>query len=216
MEQLRGRNALVTGAAGGLGHYIADALVSEGVNLALSDLPSSPVDDLITELRPRGVLVESVPADLSETNEIEDLARDAKAAIGPLDILVNNAGVEFGKSFLEQTRAELEMITSINLLAVMELTRVVLPGMLERRRGHVVNVASVAGKIASPSRLLCGDQARGRRLHSFAARRVRRRAGRDDRDLPDLHQPGRNVRADRVRAGRPASRALDDAAGGSR
>jgi short-subunit dehydrogenase len=150
MNQLRGRNALLTGAAGGLGHYIARSLAAEGVNLALCDLPSAPVDDLIAELRPRGIAVEAVPADLTETAGLEQLARDAEQAIGPLDILVNNAGLEFGKSFLEQTRSELELITSVNLLAVMELTRVVLPGMLERRSGHVVNIASVAGKIASP------------------------------------------------------------------
>ena len=149
MEQLRGRNALVTGAAGGLGHYIARALAAEGVNLVLSDLPVASADDLIAELEPRGVKVEWVPADLTETAQIEDFAASAEEAIGPLDILVNNAGVEFGKSFLEQTREELEKTTAINLLAVMELTRVVLPGMVERGRGHVVNIASAAGKIAS-------------------------------------------------------------------
>ncbi len=150
MEQLRGGNALVTGAAGGLGHYIARALAAEGVNLILSDLPVASVDDLAAELEPRGIKVEWVPGDLTDTAAIEDLATAAEEAIGPLDILVNNAGVEFANSFLEATRDELETITSINLLAVMELTRVVLPGMLARRRGHVVNIASIAGKIASP------------------------------------------------------------------
>jgi short-subunit dehydrogenase len=150
VEQLRGRNALVTGAAGGLGRYIARALAAEGVNLVLSDLPATSVDDLVAELSPRGVKVEWVPGDLTDTAAIEELAAGAEEAIGPLDILVNNAGVEFAKKFVDHSRAELEAITSINLLAVMELTRVVLPGMLERGRGHVVNIASVAGKIASP------------------------------------------------------------------
>jgi short-subunit dehydrogenase len=150
MEQLRGRNALVTGAAGGLGHYIARSLAAEGVNLVLHDLPAASADDLVAELRSRGVRVEWVAADLTETEEIENFAREAEEAIGPIDILVNNAGVEFGKSFLEQTREELEKTTSINLLAVMELTRVVLPGMVKRGRGHVVNIASAAGKVASP------------------------------------------------------------------
>ena len=119
MQELRGRTALVTGAAGGLGHYIARALAAEGVNLVLSDLPAASVDDLAAELEPMGIRVEWVPADLTETDEIEDFARAAEEAIGPLDILVNNAGVEFGKSFLEQTREELEQTTVINLLAVM-------------------------------------------------------------------------------------------------
>lgn len=148
--ELRGRNALVTGAAGGLGHYIARALAAEGVNVALCDLPEASVDDLVAELRPRGVAVEPVPADLTDTAGLEMLVRHAADAVGPLDILVNNAGLEFGGGFGHQSREELEAIVSVNLLAVMELTRVVLPGMLERRRGHVVNVASMAGKAGSP------------------------------------------------------------------
>jgi NAD(P)-dependent dehydrogenase (short-subunit alcohol dehydrogenase family) len=65
--ELRGRNALLTGAAGGLGHYIGRSLAAEGVNLALCDLPAVSVDDLLDELRPRGIQVEAVPADLTDT-----------------------------------------------------------------------------------------------------------------------------------------------------
>jgi short-subunit dehydrogenase len=149
MKDLGGANALITGAAGGLGHYIARGLADEGVNLALCDLPSAPVEDLIDELGGR-VRVEAVPADLTDTPRIEMLARHATEAVGPIDILVNNAGLEFARSFGEQTREQLEAITSVNVLALMELTRVVLPGMLDRRRGHVVNLASLAGKLPTP------------------------------------------------------------------
>ena len=69
---------------------------------------------------------------------------------GPLDILVNNAGVEFGGSFVSPTEPELETIVQVNLWRVMDLTRIVLPGMLERGRGHVVNIASLAGKMPAP------------------------------------------------------------------
>jgi short-subunit dehydrogenase len=148
--QLRGTNALLTGAAGGLGRYIARALASEGVNLALSDLPSVPIDDLVEELRPREVTVESLPADVTDTAGLEMLVRDAEEAVGPLDILVNNAGIEFGGGFEHQTREELETIAAVNLVAVMELTRAALPGMVERGRGQIVNVASIAGKGAFP------------------------------------------------------------------
>jgi short-subunit dehydrogenase len=148
--ELRGRKALLTGAAGGLGGYIARALAAEGVDLALCDLPSAEIDPLVEELRGRGITVESVPADLTETAALEVLADRAEEAIGPVDILVNNAGLEFAGAFEGQTRAELEAITTVNLLAVMELTRVFLPRMLERGRGHIVNVASLAGKFPSP------------------------------------------------------------------
>ncbi len=148
MEELRGRNALVTGAGGGLGGYIARALAAEGVNLALTDLPGAAVDDLAAELRGRGVEVQCEPADLGDADQRRHLAEWATEALGPPDILVNNAGLEFGGGFLRTTEEELEAIVTVNLLAVMDLTRIVLPGMLERGRGHIVNMASLAGKVA--------------------------------------------------------------------
>jgi short-subunit dehydrogenase len=149
MIDLTGANVLLTGAAGGLGRYIARALAAEGANLALCDLPAAPTDELVAELGAR-TRVEAVPADLTDTSGIVALHSHATEAIGPIDVLVNNAGLEFAGPFEESSREQLEAITSVNLLAVMELTRVALPGMLERRRGHVVNLASLAGKIPTP------------------------------------------------------------------
>jgi short-subunit dehydrogenase len=150
VEELRGRNALVTGAAGGLGGYIARALAGQGVNVALSDLPAAPVDDLVEELRGHGVRAEAVSADLTDRDQLEALVGRAQEAIGPLDILVNNAGLEFAGSFLRSTADELEAILDVNLLATMVLTREALPGMQERGRGHIVNIASLAGKVPPP------------------------------------------------------------------
>jgi short-subunit dehydrogenase len=150
VKHLQGRNALITGAGGGLGQFIARSLAAEGVNLVLSDMPSASLDDRLAEARAVGVQASSVPADLTDTAALEDLIAAAAAAHGPLDILVNNAGVEFVGPYPSQTRAQLEVIVSVNLLAVLELTRLVLPGMLERGRGHVVNIASLAGKVPAP------------------------------------------------------------------
>jgi short-subunit dehydrogenase len=150
VRELRGRNALVTGAGGGLGAYIARALANEGVNLALTDLPDSSIDGLSAELRTRGVQVEHAPADLTDRDERRRLASWAAEALGPIDILVNNAGVEFGGPYLETSSEELELTVAVNLLAVMDMTRLLVPGMLERRWGHVVNVASLAGKLPPP------------------------------------------------------------------
>ena len=148
MVELRGARALVTGAAGGLGQYISRALALEGTNLAVSDLPGSALEGVAEHLRGAGVEAHAVPADLADGAERERLVHDAEEAIGPLDVLVNNAGLEFGGSFTKTTREELEAIATVNLIAVMDLTWLALPGMLERRRGHVVNLASLAGKIA--------------------------------------------------------------------
>ena len=150
MKELRGRNALVTGAGGGLGAYIARALADQGVNLALTDLPEASVDGLSAELRTRGVQVEHAPADLADRDERRRLAAWAEDALGPIDVLVNNAGVEFGGPFLDNQGDALELTVGVNLLAVMDLTRLLLPGMLERGRGHVVSMASLAGKLPPP------------------------------------------------------------------
>ena len=149
MVELRGAGALVTGAAGGIGLYIARSLASQGANVAVSDLPGTDLAGLADELGGRGVEAKPVPADLIDPGERERLIRDTTEAIGPIDVLVNNAGLEFGGGFLHSSREELEAITAVNLLAVMDLTRLALPGMLERRRGHVVNMASLAGKMST-------------------------------------------------------------------
>jgi short-subunit dehydrogenase len=151
MRDLRGSNALVTGAAGGLGHYIARALAAEGAKLVLSDVPEAPPEDLAEELRARDAQVEIVTADLAKRAEVDSLVSRAEEELGPLDVLVNNAGLEFGGAFLANTLDELESITAVNLLAVMILTHEALPGMLERGRGHVVNIASLAGKCPPPN-----------------------------------------------------------------
>ncbi len=150
MQQLHGRNALITGAGGGLGRYIATALADQGVNLALSDLAAPSLEPLLATVRGRGVAAEPVAADLTATAELGALVDAAEGATGPLDILVNNAGLEFIGPYTDQTLAQLEAIVSVNLLALMELTRLVLPGMLERGHGHVVNMASLAGKVPTP------------------------------------------------------------------
>ncbi len=150
MDELRGRNALVTGAGGGLGAYIARALAVEGVNLALTDLEETQLSLLTDELSGRSVSVIHSTADLVDPSERQRLTTWAAEALGPVDILVNNAGLEFGGSFVSLTAEELQAIVQVNLVATMDLTRIVLPGMLERSRGHVVNVASLAGRVPAP------------------------------------------------------------------
>ena len=148
--ELRGSNALLTGAAGGLAAYIARALASEGVNLVLSDLPGADLDPLAGELSGKGIRVEKVPADLADAEQLRGLLDEAEEALGPIDILVNNAGVEFAAPFAEATAEQIELTVAVNVRALMELTRQAVPRMTERGRGHVVNIASMAGKVGAP------------------------------------------------------------------
>ncbi|MDT2003695.1 SDR family NAD(P)-dependent oxidoreductase [Rhodococcus opacus] len=147
MKRLQGRVALVTGASGGLGRVLALALAHEGVDVAASGRRADRLADVVGELRALGVRAEAVPGDLTDPGQVESLITRAEAAVGPLDLLVNNAGVENVSAFTRLDPAELTAMVEVNLTAPLLLTRRVVPGMLDRGRGHVVFISSLAGKI---------------------------------------------------------------------
>ena len=146
MEQLRGRTALVTGASGGLGAHLARRLAREGMNVALAARRERELSALAEELEELGVRAAALPADLSDLDQVDLLIERTEVALGPLDLLVNNAGVESVGAFTVCTREELTATMDLNLTAPMLLTHRVLPGMLARRRGHVVFISSLGGK----------------------------------------------------------------------
>jgi short-subunit dehydrogenase len=146
MKQLRGRTALVTGASGGLGAHLARRLAHEGMNVALAARREEELSALAAELEALGVRAAALPADLSDLEQIDPLIERAQDALGPLDLLVNNAGVESVGAFTACTREELTGTVDLNLTAPLLLTHRVLPGMLARRRGHVVFISSLGGK----------------------------------------------------------------------
>jgi short-subunit dehydrogenase len=147
MEQLRGRTALVTGATGGIGRRLAQRLAQEGMNVVASGRREEVLADVVDELRGYGAKAEAVAADLGDLSQIDELIERSEAALGPIDLLVNNAGVEMLGAFTTTTREELTTMVDVNLTAPMLLTHRVLPGMLERGRGHVVFISSLAGKV---------------------------------------------------------------------
>ncbi|MFE5705043.1 SDR family NAD(P)-dependent oxidoreductase [Rhodococcus koreensis] len=147
MKHLHGRTALVTGASGGLGRVVARALAREGVAVAVSGRREDRLAELVVELRALGVRAEAVPGDLNRLDLLDALIERAEAAVGPLDVLVNNAGVENVSAFTRLDHAELTAMVDVNLTAPLLLTRRALPGMLDRGRGHVVFVSSLAAKI---------------------------------------------------------------------
>lgn len=149
MRELRGLTALVTGASGGIGRYIARDLARAGMNVAVSGRRGDALAAAVGELRDMGVRAEAVAAELSDLEQADALVGRSEAALGPLDVLVNNAGVEYVGAFAQYTREELisSINININLTAPLLMTRHVVPAMLARGRGHVVFIASVAGKI---------------------------------------------------------------------
>lgn len=147
MKNLQGGVALVTGASGGLGTHIARSLAREGMNVAVSGRREDALTRVAGELSAFGVKSVAVPADLSDLAQVDPLIDGVESALGPVDILINNAGVESVGAFTVYTREELTSMVNVNLTAPLLLTHRLTPGMLERGRGHVVFISSVAGKI---------------------------------------------------------------------
>jgi len=150
MQELTGRTALVTGASGGLGRHIARALAAEGMHLAVSGCNLAALETLCDDLRPYGVRAQPVAADLAQPGAAEHLAQAATDTVGSVQLLVNNAGTAIASSFTRLSAEELERVIGVGLTAPVLLTRALLPAMLEAGEGHVVNVASLAGRGALP------------------------------------------------------------------
>jgi short-subunit dehydrogenase len=147
MEQLAGRTALVTGSSGGIGRQIARRLAAEGMNVVVSGRREDALAEAVEELRGLGAKAEAVPAELADHAQIDPLIERSEAALGPIDLLVNNAGVETVGAFPAYSREQLATMVDVNLTAPLLLTHRVVPGMLERGRGHVVFISSLAGKV---------------------------------------------------------------------
>ncbi len=150
MKQLRGGIALVTGGSRGLGPHIARALAGEGMDIVLAARDAAGLARAAASVRARGVRAVVVPADLAAVAERERLAREAEAAFGPIDVLVNNAGVEPTGPFAAFDAATIAQTVEVNVTAPIHLASLLLPGMIARRRGHLVHLASLAGKKGAP------------------------------------------------------------------
>lgn len=150
MKELRGRNAIVTGASRGIGVHIARSLANEGVNLVLAARALDQLEAVAVEMHEFGVRAIAVQCDVADAASRRALVASAEAEFGEIDLLINNAGIESTVHFEDQDEAAFEQMVQVNLIAPTALTRLVLRGMLERGRGHVVNMASLAGKAGTP------------------------------------------------------------------
>ncbi|TPE45938.1 3-ketoacyl-ACP reductase [Pontibacter mangrovi] len=150
MEAIKGKNALVTGAGKGIGRAIAVALAEEGVNVALMARTTSQLEEVAEAVRAKGVKAAVVTADVTDINAVNKAVGEAKNQLGPIDILINNAGVGAFAKFLEMAPDKWENIIKVNLLGPYYVTRAVLPEMIERQTGDIVNVSSTAGQKGAP------------------------------------------------------------------
>ena len=142
MFRLDGKVALITGAAGGLGDKIARTLHTQGAKLALTDMRAEPMEKLKAEL---GNDVEIFVANLSDSEAIKQLVADVEAKFGQIDILVNNAGLTRDNLFMRMSDDEWQLVLNVNLSAGFKLARGVIRGMMKRRAGRIIGIASVVG-----------------------------------------------------------------------
>jgi short-subunit dehydrogenase len=145
-----GQTALVTGASRGMGVIMARALARRGVNLIIAARSAALLQQVAADLTSScKVKVEAIAVDLGDSAALTRLATDLNAR-GGVDILLNNAGLESACIYDQADPAEIEQMIAVNLTGPMLLSRLLLPGMLQRGRGHIVNIASVAGLMATP------------------------------------------------------------------
>ncbi|MEP6624820.1 MAG: SDR family NAD(P)-dependent oxidoreductase [Acidimicrobiia bacterium] len=145
--ELAGAHVVVTGASRGIGRHLVNTLIDRGARLAVVARSRTLLESLAEQYGDDRVA--AFPCDLGDATAIDGLIARIEAGRGPVDGLVNNAGVEHTGGFVAMTAADLRSVIDVNLVAPAELCRQVLPGMIARRRGHITNVSSIGGSLAS-------------------------------------------------------------------
>ncbi len=147
MFDLTGKNALVTGASGGIGAEIARVLHGAGATVGLSGTRVDPLQALAGEL---GESAHVLPCDLSDMAAVDALPKQAAEAMGSVDILVNNAGITRDNLFMRMSDDEWQSVLDVNLTATFKLCKGVMRGMMKARWGRIVNISSVVSATGNP------------------------------------------------------------------
>ncbi len=139
------RTVLVTGAGRGIGRSIALRFAEEGARVALVARTRTELEETAARIASAGGRALAIPADVTAPGAAEDCVARAGRELGPIDVLVNNAGIFIWKPFLKLAPEDWDRVIATNLTGAAAFCRAVLPGMVERRRGRIVNVASIHG-----------------------------------------------------------------------
>ncbi|WP_316798813.1 3-ketoacyl-ACP reductase [Pedobacter frigidisoli] len=142
MENISGKNALITGAGRGIGKAIAIALANEGVNVALVGRTQSHLDQLAEELKTYHVKVATATADVANLDSVNSAVEKIQSELGFIDILINNAGIGKFAKFLELDPTEWQEVIQTNLIGTYFVTRAVVPQMMEKQTGDIINISS--------------------------------------------------------------------------
>ncbi len=151
MQELRGKVAVITGGASGIGRGFADRALEEGMKIVLADIEQSALDQAAHELQSAGAEVLAVPTDVSKVSDVEALAQRTLDKFGGVHLLFNNAGVASGGPIWQNTLADWEWVLGVNLMGVVHGIRTFVPIMLaQNSEAHIVNTASIAGLVSTP------------------------------------------------------------------
>ena len=153
MDQIRGKHVVITGAARGIGRATAEALLRRGARVVIGDRDVAVLDATVSDLGRLGP-VSGYPLDVTDPESFATFLDQARTDGGPIDVLINNAGVMPIGPFLDHTDAAVRSTVEVNFYGVLNGCRLVLPEMTQRRTGHIVNIASVAGVLAVPGQAL--------------------------------------------------------------
>src|SRR5438067_2999652 len=147
---MNARTAIVTGASRGIGVYIARELAARGLNLLLVARSEQELLRVADELRGHGSTIAVAAVDLADRDAARRIVEAAARELGPVDVLVNNAAVELQRRFHLLDVGEIETALRVDLIAPIELSRLLVPQMLERGYGRIVNISSLAGHVGFP------------------------------------------------------------------
>ena len=143
---LAGKTAIVTGASRGIGTYIAQTLSSKGISIIAIARDKSSLESIKFTIDSNGGTCHIYPFDLKNINALEGLITDIWNQHGPVQVLVNNAGIEYYQHYDRLNTDKISSIITTNLRCPLELSRAILPRMIKEKAGHIVNIASLAGK----------------------------------------------------------------------
>jgi len=146
MESLKNKTAIVTGAGKGIGRAIALALAAEGVAVGLIARTEKDLENVAVEITKMKGKCSWANADVSKIDSVNQAIQKIESELGPIDILVNNAGIAAFASFMDLEPAMWESIVKVNLFGIYYSTRAVLPSMIDRKTGDIINIASTAGQ----------------------------------------------------------------------
>jgi len=149
MQKFEGKTVIVTGGGGGIGGAACRQFAVQGASVAVLDLNADAAESVAADIRAQGGQARAFRCDISDRSSVDAAVQAVIEQLGPIEVLVNNAGWDVFKPFAKTTPDDWERLIAINLKGPLHMHHAVLPGMVERKRGHIVNVSSDAARVGS-------------------------------------------------------------------